>query len=157
MTPERLERARQILAQVHHPAIATVNVDGSPLNTPVFGVFNAQLHLFWSSAPDSTHSQNIRRDGQVFVVVFDSRQGHGGVYMAAQAQELNDTRHINYAYALLRASNPKMGSVERSMGNGPQRLYRAIPNKFWVNVSTKDEEGYVIRDQRLEVSLGDLL
>ncbi len=157
----RLERIRAILQTVPHVALATVSEDGSPLNSPVFGTFNDQLHFFWASSPRTTHSQNIVRDGRVFAVVFDSRDGHGGLYLEGRAEQLEDDAHIDYAYELLAEAKSRfygtMGSLERFKGEGPQRLYRLVPSQLWTNMSTKDEDGAVIYDQRVPVSLEDLV
>lgn len=103
---ERLVRARQLLAEIHHVAIATVNEDGSPHDSPVFMAFDDELRAFWASNQDSQHSRNIARDGRVFLVIFDSRQGHGGLYISAHAKPLEggDIQHGYDCLKKLKAS-----------------------------------------------------
>jgi general stress protein 26 len=158
--PLELERIREILTRIPHVALATVNEDGSPLNSPVFGTFNNELHFFWASSPRTTHSQNIMRSDQVFAVVFDSREGHGGLYLSGRAEQLDDDKHVDYAYALLQKAKSKfygkMGSLERYKGEGPQRFYRLTPEQLWTNIATRDEDGAVIYDERVPIRHEDL-
>jgi hypothetical protein len=154
---ERLEHIRTILARVPHVAIATVSEDGTPHNTPVFGVFNEKLHLFWASGPEAQHSHNIRRHGEAFVAVFDSVAGGGGLYVAGRADELDDPAHLDYAYALLSEVKARyggsLGSRERFEGEGPQRFYRLIPSAVWLHRTIKDDDGLIITDERVAVPL----
>lgn len=147
---------RHLLAHVPHVALATVNDDGTPHNTPVRGVFNDVLHMFWASSPEAQHSKTIVRDGKVFAVVFNSAEGGGGLYMAGQAQVIEDGSQFDYAYALLKHERADMDSMERYRGNGPQRMYRFVPEKFWVHRAVKDEDGYFITDERVPVTLADI-
>jgi general stress protein 26 len=41
--PARITRAKELLASAKHAAMATVNVDGSPHNTPFFFIYDDQL------------------------------------------------------------------------------------------------------------------
>ncbi len=156
----RLVRARQLLAQIHHVAIATVNEDGSPHNSPVFMAFDDQLRAFWASNQDSQHSRNIARDGQVFLVIFDGRQGHGGLYIAAQAKPL-EGNDIQYGYDCLIKLKGKsygdIGGADFFTGQNPQRIYQAEPLTCWINASERNEQGMIIRDKRVEISAQQLL
>jgi len=64
----RIEKVKSLLQEICHVAIATVNADGSPHNTPVFAGIDNNFRIFWASHPDATHSQNIERSGQAFIV-----------------------------------------------------------------------------------------
>lgn len=160
----RLDRVRQLLAEIHHVSIATVNEDGSPHNSPVFTGFDENLNAFWASSIDSLHSQNIVRTGQVFLVVFDSREGHGGLYIEAQAQPLENPEEARYGYDVLKKLKIKvhgkiadLGDISLFTGGGQQRIYRAQPQRFWVNASTRNAKGVILRDQRFAVTLEQLL
>ena len=156
---QRLVRARQLLAEIHHVAIATVNEDGSPHNSPVFMAFDNQLRGFWASNQDSQHSRNIVRDGQVFLVIFDGRQGHGGLYIAARARPL-EGNDIQHGYDCLKQLKGKsygdIGDANLFAGANPQRIYQAEPLHFWINASERNEQGMIIRDKRIEISLEQL-
>jgi len=152
---ERIARARQLLTQIHNVSIATVNKDGSPHNSPVFMAFDKQLRAFWASNQDSQHSQDIARDPRIFLVVFDSRQGQGGLYIAAQAKSLEQTDEIRSGYAHLKQLNEqvhgKMGGVELFSGPSPQRIYQAQPLNFWINIAKRNKQGVTIGDRRIKI------
>ena len=159
--PERIEqkiaRARELLAEIHHVSIATVNADGSPHNSPVFMAFDKQLNGYWSSHPDSLHSRNITRTGQAFLAIFDGREGHGGLFIEADASVLEDVRHgLEVLRPIKEAIYGTIGGPETYLSPGPQRIYQAKPRRFWVNVSNRDQQGVIIRDERYEISLKDL-
>jgi hypothetical protein len=147
------ERVKELINSVKHIAIATVNQDGSPHNTPVFAAFDNELSVYWSSDPESLHSKNIERTGQVFIAVFDSVGKGGGLYIQAKARQLGqdelekDLLVFNKRRKeLLREEIPKEYFIDGS----PKRLYRAEPEKIWTNQSERDAQGRVIRDRRVE-------
>jgi len=158
---QRIERARHVLAEIHHVAIATVNADGTPHNSPVFMAFDERLNGFWASNPEALHSQNIARTGQVFLSIFDSREGHSGLCIRAEAEALENEADARHGYETLCALKEKfygsMGQLESYIEPGPQRIYRARPLQFWVNVSDRDASGVIIRDRRHEAKVEDLL
>lgn len=158
---QRLERAKELLHEIHHVAIATVNDDGTPHSTPLFMVFDGRLNAFWASTTDSQHSKNITRDGQVFMVVFDSREGHGGLYIRAEARVLEDKTGARHGHAELQKLKQRLGGqlggLELYLGDAPQRIYQATPLQIWVNKSERSEQGVIIRDGRYEVTIDQLL
>jgi hypothetical protein len=157
---QKIARARELLAEIHHVSIATVNADGSPHNSPVFMAFDEQLNGYWSSHQDSLHSRNIVRTGRSFLAIFDGREGHGGLFIETDASVLEEALDIRRALEVLRpvkeAMYGTMGEPETYLSPGPQRIYQAKPRRFWVNVSDRDQQGAIIRDERYEISLKDL-
>jgi general stress protein 26 len=134
MENRHLDSAANILKSIHYINIATVCEDGSPWNTPVSASFDENLDFIWGSSPDNIHSQNIRRDGRVFVVVYDSTAPEGtgeGIYMKGRAEELDN----------------ESASV---------RKYRFIPEQVWINDEAKDESGDYEHDIRIELDLVSL-
>src|SRR5438046_1078669 len=147
---ERLKRARELLRSIPHVALSTVNNDGSPHCSPVFMAFDTKLHGYWSSHPDSQHSQNIARDTRVFLVVYDSREGHGGLFIEAAAEVLTAMPGAKHALATLQARKAKlygaMGDIQMYTGpEGPQRFYCARPLRAWVNCNERDAQGVILR------------
>src|SRR5882757_1777190 len=95
---EKIERAKELLSTVRHAAMATVNEDGSPHSTPYFFMRSEDLtHLYWGSHPDSQHSQNVARDGQIFMVLYDAIE-RGGLFI--QANEAHATEGEELVEAL---------------------------------------------------------
>jgi hypothetical protein len=157
---QRLVRAKQLLREIHHVAIATVNEDGTPHSSPLFMAFDNNLNAFWASTIETQHSKNIAREGSVFMVVFDSREGHGGLYVRAKATVLEDKAEAEYGHAQLKKLKQQLGGdlggLELYTGSGGQRIYQAKPLQCWVNKSDRNDQGIIIRDGRYEVSIEQL-
>lgn len=152
---QKIERARELLRTVRHAAVATTNADGSPHNSPVFMAFDDELNSYWVSNKEAMHSQNIARTGQVFIVLFDSVGKGGGLYMAAQASEVEGDE-LAHGLTIFNANMAALGRPsarpETFSGDSSQRLYVARPEHLWVNMSKKDAAGRVIGDGRIEIT-----
>lgn len=155
---ERIARARELLQTVRHVPLATVNSDGSPHNSPVFAAFDRDSRFYWASHPASEHSKNIARTGQVFAVLFDSLEKGGGLYIRAEAHEV-EAALFNHALTtfnrrrqqLLRETLPR-----EFFTGGTQKLYVAIPQQLWVNIAQRNGQGLIQQDQRHEITSNDL-
>lgn len=153
---ERIERAKELLGTVLHVPLATVNEDGSPHNSPVFVTFDKAVRTYWASNVDSLHSQNIRQDGRIFLVLFDSMGRGGGLYIEASAHEVTDEEELAAAVSIVNKRRRELLRAEVAaddfLGRSTQRLYCAWPVKLWVNVSRHDRDGRVLSDKRIQVS-----
>lgn len=156
----RIARAKEVLREIHHIPVATVNPDGSPLASPVFLAFDVTLHGFWSSSPLSLHSQNIARDPRVFLVIFDSKDGHSGLFLSGTARELNTTEEVTRGLAVIRELKQRlygdMGEASMYSDGGAQRIYEFTPEHTWVNHSEK-QHGVIVRDRRYEIAIAELV
>jgi hypothetical protein len=135
MEERHLASAREILAKIHYINLATVNEDGSPWNTPVSASHDGQLNFFWGSSPDNVHSKNIKRDGRVFVTVYDSTVPEGtgeGLYLAGRAEEMG----------------PETGTAIYR--------YKFTPERAWINDEAKNEDGSYKHDIRIEMKVDDI-
>jgi hypothetical protein len=134
MGNRHIDSAVKILKEMKYMTIATVCSDGSPWNTPVGPTPSNDLVFRWGSTENSVHSQNIRRDGRIFVVVYDSTAPEGtgeGIYMKGTAEELNENE-------------------------GTLRMYRFIPETIWINDVENDENGNFKKDIRIELDIETL-
>jgi hypothetical protein len=155
---ERLERVRELLTTVRHVAIATVNDDGSPHNSPVFAAVDDQLRVYWASRTDPQHSRNIARTGQAFIVLFDSIGEGGGLYLKSRVRAL-EPNEVSEGLITFNATRKRCEKAEVSaemLNSTSQRLYCAEPEQMWVNLAERDESGCVVRDYRYEISPADL-
>jgi len=155
---ERLERVKEILKTIRHAAIATVNEDGSPHNSPVFAAVDDQLRVYWASRTDPQHSRNIARTGQAFIVLFDSIGEGGGLYIKARIRAL-ESHEIDGGLRTYNRARTRCEKAELSaemLDATSQRLYCAEPQQTWVNLSEHDDAGCVVRDYRHEISPADL-
>lgn len=159
---EAIERARQLLKNNRHAAMATVNADGSPHNTPFFFVYNDNFsHIYWGSHPDAVHSQNIVRTGQIFVVLYDSAKPKmGGIYISARnahalsGDELTTGLAVHNTFRQQEGKQPLEANYY-AKGN-PQQMYSADPVTCWVLMSENDQQGLRIRDYRQEINITQL-
>ena len=134
MHSTHLATAAKVLKSIQYMTLATVCADGSPWNTPLAPTFNDELVFRWGSNEESIHSQNVRNEKRVFVVIYDSTVPEGtgvGVYMKGEAEEL--------------------GEYE-----GMLKIYQFRPEHIWVNDEEKNEDGTFKKDVRIELDIEEL-
>ena len=136
-------------------SLATVSEQGNPGNAPVFFAYDDKYCFYWGSYKDAQHSKNIRQNGKTYFVIYDSTVPAGsgkGVYVQADAKELSDKDEITLAHKLLwdRHTVPYW-MIEQFFDNAPIRIYKAVPQKIWINGEEKACGHYV--DTREEVHL----
>ncbi|HEX7260130.1 MAG TPA: pyridoxamine 5'-phosphate oxidase family protein [Candidatus Saccharimonadia bacterium] len=150
-------RAKQILAHIQYVTLATVTENGEPWNSPVARTLDAEFNVYWISDKESQHSRNVRNNGNAFIVVYDSTvtksENKAGVYLQAQARELEDSEEIQTARELIQGPDSK--STEVFSGDGVRRIYQARPQQVWMN-SVIMKDGKFVKDIRVELSLGEL-
>lgn len=148
-------QAQSILDRNAYITLATVSEDGEPWNSPLFFAYDSDYNLYWASYIESQHSQNIRANGQAFIVAYDSTVPWGtgtGVFIQAQAREVTDQQEIIKACRLRRARVPEANQPpEDFMGDKPRRIYCATPQKIWMNGDDKVNGNFI--DVRKEASL----
>src|SRR5690348_5423268 len=94
------KKSAEILKKIIYITLATVSKDGQPWNSPVYSAFDKDLNFYWASDKEGVHSQNVRANSKVFVVVYDSTMAEGtgeGVYMKGKAIELTDKEEVSVA------------------------------------------------------------
>jgi hypothetical protein len=147
------ERAKEIIESIHYITIATVSSDGQPWNSPVSAYHDDSYNFYWPSWTENQHSKNIRKDSRVFVVIYDSTAPEGtgeGVYMLAKAYELNDLSQVEQAL-MYRPEDKKPREAEEYLGDYPRRMYKLIPEQFWMNGDGDIQGNYI--DVRFELEL----
>ncbi|OGD87969.1 hypothetical protein A3D81_00085 [Candidatus Curtissbacteria bacterium RIFCSPHIGHO2_02_FULL_40_17] len=150
------EKAKQIIEKILYITLATISKDGQPWNSPVYCAFDENYNFYWISWRENQHSKNIRDNNRVFIVIYDSTVSEGqgqGVYIQAKAYELNDEKNINNALKYLdgRIGKQDRHKASQFQGNMPRRIYKAVPEKAWVNVDSRINGEFV--DKRVEIKL----
>jgi hypothetical protein len=158
---QRIDRAKELLQTVVHATMATVNEDGSPHNTPFMFLHDADLsHIYWGSHPDSQHSKNATRTGQIFVVLYDAIE-RGGLYIRANDAHMVTGAGLEIALDVHNAVRQSRGRgllpLSYYSGDSPQRMWSAFIERMWVNGTTRGSDGNIIQDIRTEVTAADLL
>ena len=147
--------ALRILENIQYATIATSNMDGKPWNTPVFFAYDKSGCIYWSSHPESMHSKNIAANPGAFIVVYNSNAAEGegvGLYIDTLVEMLDDTSQISVALDMLGKRRGKpFEHPEKFISEGSQRIYKATPQRMWLNNATKDADGDFIKDFREEI------
>jgi general stress protein 26 len=131
MEQRHLDSAVKILKHIKYMTLATVCADGSPWNTPVAPTFDKDLTFRWGSNEHSVHSENVRNEKRVFVVIYDSTAEEGvgeGVYMKGIAEELDEKE-------------------------GMLQMYRFTQTQVWINDEEDAADGSFIKDIRVEIDI----
>lgn len=146
-------RFQALLRRIPYATIATVCPEGQPWNSPVVGRFDADMNLYWVSWKENQHSRNIAVNPRIFVVVYDSQvpEGQGeGLYLQMRAHAISDTPELEQAQQVYDLSFFKHDAVhERFLGDCPQRIYKAVPERIWFNVDGQQQGHFV--DKRREI------
>jgi hypothetical protein len=158
---ERVERAKWLLSHIKHAAMATVNEDGSPHNTPYLFMCSSDLReVYWGSHPQSLHSKNIGRTGQAFIVLYESNAG-GGIYIKCERGRVAEGDELDLALAAHNKRRADFGKelIDISYYQAPseQRIYIADTITFWVNYGERYDNGQLREDKRFKVDVEALL
>ncbi|MBA3723263.1 MAG: pyridoxamine 5'-phosphate oxidase family protein [Candidatus Levybacteria bacterium] len=151
------KRAREIIEQILYITIATASKDGKPWNAPVYSASDKEYNFYWASDQNGQHSQNIADNGHVFLVIYDSTVPEGtgeGVYIKAKAYALTEKTEIAEALGYLyrrKNQDPKKREVKEFLGSYPRRIYKAVPEKVWMNSGGEKNGNFI--DIRVEIDL----
>lgn len=148
------KKARKIIRDNIYITIATASKDGNPWVSPVYSSYDKKTYVFyWISPKNTLHSKLIKDNNRIAIVVFDSKAPEGtgeGIYIQAKAYEISDENEIAYAVKLLYGKMDKTPRpVSHFTGPSPRRIYKAVPEKFWINIG-EYIKGY-FNDSRIEV------
>lgn len=153
------EKAKQIIAENIYMTIASASTDGTPWISPVFFAYDNKYNLYWVSSKISHHSQLIRSNPQVAIVIFNSQAPEGdgeGVYFEANVEELSDETKISDAMSVLNKRVTKdefrIKKIGEVTGDGMWRVYKAFPLKVSQLTEGEFVNGQYI-DQRAEINL----
>lgn len=154
MSENLSKQAAQILSRIQYATLATASKTGKPWNSPVAYVYDDELNLYWFSDKQSQHSQNVRENNNVFIVVYDSTvpEGQGrGLYIEAQALEVDDPDEVIKARKIKKGDH-HTANPQEFLSDAGRRVYRAIPQNVWIN-DAEIKDGVFIRDYKVKVSL----
>jgi len=131
MVSDAAARARTLIARSQNMVLATSDRGGVPWVTPLFYVADAGHSLLWTSAPDARHSENIRENAAVAIVIYADSPGAraDAVYLEGEAHELSADADLAAAIATIaRKPQPtrwRITAASDVSGTGPWRIYRA--------------------------------
>ena len=157
----KLKRAKELIHTSKHIALATTNVDGSPHNSPVRFFYDKKLeYIYWGSNTEALHSQNILRTGQLFGVLFD-RMEFGGVFIKCEGGHILEGKELEVGLEITNSSRAQEQKEKITLdyyGAGSvQKLWSAKITNLWINMPVRDENGLILRDERVELERNILL
>ncbi len=109
---------------------------------------------------EALHSQNILRTGQIFAVLFD-RIEYGGVYIRCESGHVLEGRELEVGLGIVNSSRAKEGQQKITLDyyspGSVQKLWSAKITNLWINMTVRDENGFILRDERFELERNNLL
>ena len=157
----KINRAKELIHTSRHISLATTNADGSPHNSPVRFFYDEKLeHIYWGSNAEALHSQNIVRTGQLFGVLFD-RIEFGGVYMKCEGGHVLEGKELETGLEIVNSFRAAKGEQTITLnyyaGGSVQKLWSAKITNLWINMAVRDQNGFILRDERVELEKNKLL
>lgn len=157
----KINRAKELIYTSRHISLATTNADGSPHNSPVKFLYDEKLeNIYWGSNIEALHSQNILRTGQLFGVLFD-RVEFGGVYVKCEGGHILDGKELEVGLEIVNSSRENEGKQKIPLGyysaGSIQKMWSAKITNLWINNPVRDENGLILRDERVELERSNLL
>jgi nitroimidazol reductase NimA-like FMN-containing flavoprotein (pyridoxamine 5'-phosphate oxidase superfamily) len=149
-------RAKEIIEQNIYLTMSTSDKQGNPWISPVYCAYDGQYNFYWTSNPNARHSKNIQEnDNKIAFIVFNSSVAEGtgeGVYFEGKAYEMSDEKEMAAALQLYYSRKNKLTKPAGDfLGESPRRLYKAVPERAWMNTDEKIN-GYIV-DAKIEVKL----
>jgi nitroimidazol reductase NimA-like FMN-containing flavoprotein (pyridoxamine 5'-phosphate oxidase superfamily) len=139
-TPQ--QRAKHLLDDVEHMTIATTDRCGIPWVSPVFFVPDPERYdVYWTSWREARHSENIRNNSSVAIVVYETQPGTDAVYISAEALELTEPSDVEHGIEVM-ALRPQperwvISDISNVTGEGSWRIYRASPQTIEVRADAE--------------------
>ncbi|HEY0908478.1 MAG TPA: pyridoxamine 5'-phosphate oxidase family protein [Candidatus Paceibacterota bacterium] len=151
----KISRAKELIHTSRHISLATANADGSPHNSPVRFFSDEKLeNIYWGSNTEALHSQNILRTGKIFAVLFD-RTESGGVFIKCEGGHVLDGKELEVGLEIVNSCRAKAGEQEIALeyysAGSVQKLWSAKITNLWINMPVRDENGLILRDERVEL------
>lgn len=151
-----------LLDTVRHIALATVNEDGTPHNTPLFFAYDDNFEkIYFVSRPDALHSKNMLRDGNAFAVIYDSNEFKGGIYITINNSRIPNGKELDEALKKYHARCDKFDidvlPDNFHSANSDYRLFIGDVSKIEIYSSKEDKNNRLKQECRKEISAEELL
>jgi nitroimidazol reductase NimA-like FMN-containing flavoprotein (pyridoxamine 5'-phosphate oxidase superfamily) len=156
---DNTEKAKKILAENIYCTVATATPEGKPWISPVFFVYDGAYNIYWASNKNALHSELIRKNPRVAIVIFDTHAPEGAgtaVYMEATTEELSKEEDVAAGIELFNAratgDDFKIKSPADVTGEGVWRIYKAVPTQISLLENGEYINGQYV-DKRVPVDL----
>lgn len=150
--------AAELIRNCPYANIAT-SFEDKPWNTPVFAVADDELNFYWSSWINAVHSQNLIRNPNVFLTLYDSTRQRGTnnfkcLYLQCTALPVSAKEEIRKAYELVYPGEALQ--LEDFSPDAIKNFYKAIPQVAWLNCISERYLTPSTIKMRIEVSLEEI-
>jgi uncharacterized protein YhbP (UPF0306 family) len=145
------DRARSLMERADLMTLATSDEAGVPWVSPVFYVPDDAYNLFWVSAKDARHSENIQARATVAIVIYSTEPEVDAVYLSAEAEEIAEEDDAQTGAEIMRRKpQPEkwiISVIADVIGDGPLRIYKALPTSIEVRREVRvDGKAVVTRE-----------
>ena len=153
-------KAKKVINDILYITLATCDKNNQPWNSPVYCAFDENYNFYWGSWTKNQHSKNIKENGNVFAVIYNSTPPDGkgfGVYMKGKAHQLEKKDIVEIVKSLkliYSRKNKEPRKPEEFLGLLPKRVYKFVPEQVWVNSDEYIKDSKV--DTRIDIT-NDLL
>ncbi|MEG4573433.1 pyridoxamine 5'-phosphate oxidase family protein [Microcoleus sp. N3A4] len=150
--------AAELIRTCPYANIAT-SFEDTPWNTPVSAVADDELNFYWSSWVNAVHSQNLIKNPNVFLTLYDSTRPSGTnnfkcLYLQGIAVSVTAKEEIRKAHELVYPG--KELQLEQFSPDPIKNFYKAIPKVAWLNcLSVRNLTPSTIK-MRVEVSIEEI-
>ncbi len=126
----------------------------NPWVTPVFFAYDGKGDFYWGSPKDALHSNNIAKNPNVAITIFNSTEPSetvDGLYVKAKAKQARG-KELLKGIALLAKKGLEKNMVLKTdfLGRSPLRVYSAHATQMWLLGEEKFYHGQYV-DGRVEV------
>ena len=139
--------AKELIKNNIYLTLATA--DGTPWAAPLFYCVDSEYNFYFISQMDSVHTKHLLKNPKVAFAIFDSHEPEGkgnGVQASGKAYLLEKRGEMEKALKWYSTTYVEC-KPESFTGKNPYRLFKLIPEKFYV----LDPDAPV--DKRVEVYL----
>ena len=155
-------KEKELFTKVRHVALATVNEDGNPHNTPLFfALSNDFKQFYFVSRAESLHTKNFIRTGKAFAVIYDSNEFNGGIYLTLDNGRELQGQELLEAYEIYIARCEQFGidvlPENFHLQDGGYNLYAGDITKIEIYDFSEDAEGKLKEESRKVVTAKELL
>jgi nitroimidazol reductase NimA-like FMN-containing flavoprotein (pyridoxamine 5'-phosphate oxidase superfamily) len=150
--------AAELIRTCLYANIAT-SFEDKPWNTPVFVVADEELNFYWSSWVKAVHSENLIKNPNVFLTLYDSTRPRGTnnfkcLYLQGVAAPVTTGEEIRRAYELVYPGEELQ--LEQFSPEAPKSFYKATPQLAWLNCLSERNLTPSTIKMRVEVSIEEI-
>lgn len=150
--------AAELIRTCPYANIAT-SFEDKPWNTPVFAVADDELNFYWSSWVKAVHSENLIKNPNVFLTLYDSTRPRGTnnfkcLYLQGIATPVTTSEEIRRAYELVYPGEELQ--LEQFSPDALKNFYKATPQVAWLNCLSERNLTPSTIKMRVEVSIEEI-